>query len=59
MDSGHHYQATLLYLLKKSASKEYMAVFVIFHQFYHDSPKARDRLGNSDVVEGDIDPGLQ
>jgi hypothetical protein len=41
MDSGHHYQAALLWLLKHSASMQVMLV-ALWHHFCHDNPMVRD-----------------
>ena len=58
MDSGHHYQAALLWLLKHSDCNAVDAGCSLALVLSRQSDGKR-QLENSDVVEGNIDPGLK
>jgi hypothetical protein len=53
MDSGHLYQAALLYLLKLSVSM-HLKQLALWHQFCHDDPKARDSLGAVTLLQATL-----
>jgi len=48
MDSGHHYQAALLWLLKHSACMQLM-LFPLWHHFFSRQSDRKKQFGNSNV----------